>query len=234
MMKKTDPASKAKRRNQRSAEQKSADNKSSDNKSSDNKSTDQESRGSPTEQKTAKARNRYDEDEYLDEKVSLFNIKRCIKYIAGVQKNLGLALGLSIIGNLVGLTGPLFIQHALDVAVPNKDYRLLFTMAAFLAGAIIISIAMGAIRNVLVARAGADIIHDIRSDLFIHLQKLPFTFYDSRPHGKIFVRVVPYVNSVSDALSNGIINFIIEVLNIFFIVFFMFREIGRASCRERV
>ena len=52
------------------------------------------------EQKTAQTRNRYDEDEYLDEKVSLFNIKRCVKYVAGVQKNLGLALGLSIIGNL--------------------------------------------------------------------------------------------------------------------------------------
>ena len=173
--------------------------------------------------KTAQTRNRYDEDEYLDEKVSLFNIKRCVKYVGKVQKNLGLALGLNIIGNLVGLSGPLFIQHALDVAVPNRDFNLLFTMAGFLTIAIVFSIAMGAVRNVLVARAGADIIHNIRSDLFAHLQKLPFSFYDSRPHGKIFVRVVPYVNSVSDALSNGIINFIIEILNIFFIIFFMYR-----------
>ena len=176
-----------------------------------------------TSQKTAKVRNRYDEDEYLDEKVSLFNLKRCVKYISGVQKNLGLALLLSIIGSLVGLSGPLFIQRALDEAIPNKDLRLLLTMAAFLGGTIIISVSMGAIRNILVARAGANIIHDIRYDLFNHLQKLPFSFYDSRPHGKIFVRVVPYVNSVSDALSNGIINFIIEVLNIIFIIFFMFR-----------
>jgi ABC-type bacteriocin/lantibiotic exporter with double-glycine peptidase domain len=77
--------------------------------------------------------------------------------------------------------------------------------------------------SILVARAGAGIIHDIRYDLFSHLQKLAFSFFDSRPHGKIFVRVVPYVNSVSDALSNGIINFIIEVLNIVFIIFFMFK-----------
>jgi ATP-binding cassette subfamily B protein len=181
------------------------------------------------EQKTAQKRNRYDEDEYLDEKVSLFNIRRCVRYIAGVQKHLVLALSLSILGNLVGLSGPLFIQRAMDEAVPNKDYKLLFTMAAFLTGSIIISIGMGAIRNVLVARAGAGIIHDIRLDLFKHLQKLPFSFYDSRPHGKIFVRVVPYVNSVSDALSNGIINFVIEVLNIVFIIFFMFRVSPRLA-----
>ncbi|MDR2102212.1 MAG: ABC transporter ATP-binding protein/permease [Treponema sp.] len=181
------------------------------------------------EQKTAQKRNRYDEDEYLDEKVSLFNIRRCVRYVAGVQKHLILALSLSIVGNLVGLSGPLFIQQAMDVAIPNRDYKLLFTMAAFLTGSIIISIAMGAIRNILVARAGAGIIHDIRLDLFKHLQKLPFSFYDSRPHGKIFVRVVPYVNSVSDALSNGIINFVIEVLNIVFIIFFMFRVSPRLA-----
>ncbi|GHV70891.1 multidrug ABC transporter ATP-binding protein [Spirochaetia bacterium] len=175
------------------------------------------------DQQTAQGRNRYDEDEYLDEKVSLFNIKRCIKYLIGVKSHLTLALVLSIIGNLVSLSGPLFIQHAIDVAVPNKDVRLLLMMAAFLTLSIIVSIGMGAIRNIMVARAGANIIHDIRFDLFSHLQKLPFAFYDSRPHGKIFVRVVPYVNSVSDALSNGIINFVIEVLNIIFIIFFMYK-----------
>jgi ATP-binding cassette subfamily B protein len=175
------------------------------------------------EQQTAKEQNRYDVDEYLDEKVSLFNVKRVLGYIARAQGHLKLSLVFSILGNLVGLAGPLFIQRALDVAVPNKDLRLLLTMAAFLTGSIIVSIALGAIRNILVALAGAGIIHDIRYDLFAHLQKLSFSFYDSRPHGKIFVRVVPYVNNVSDALSNGIINFVIEVLNIVFIIFFMYK-----------
>ena len=175
------------------------------------------------EQKTAKGRNRYDVDEYLDEKVSLFNVKRCLGYIAKAQGHLKLALLLSVIENMAGLSGPLFIMHALDVAVPNKDFRLLLLMAAGLGGTILVSIGLATIRSVLIARAGAGIIHDIRYDLFSHLQKLAFSFYDSRPHGKIFVRVVPYVNNVSDALSNGIINFVIEVLNIIFIIFFMFK-----------
>ena len=174
-------------------------------------------------QQTSQKRNKYDEDEYLDEKVSLFNIRRCFNYLAHTKGNLSIALGLSVLANLAALTGPLFVKRALDEAVPNKDYRLLLIMGGCLAASIIVSIALGAIRNILVAKSGAQIIHDIRYDLFSHLQKLPFSFYDSRPHGKIFVRVVPYVNSVSDALSNGIINLIIEVLNIVFIIFFMFK-----------
>jgi ATP-binding cassette subfamily B protein len=181
------------------------------------------------EQKTAKGRNRYDEDEYLDEKVSLFNIRRCFRYLAKIKGQLILALVLSVLANLSSLVGPLFVQHAIDVAVPNKDVGLLFKMALYLGISIVIAIGLGTVRNVIVARAGAVIIHDIRFDLFTHLQKLGFTFYDSRPHGKIFVRVVPYVNNVSDALSNGIINFVIEVLNIVFIIFFMFRVSPRLA-----
>jgi len=175
------------------------------------------------EQKTAKDRNRYDVDEYLDEKVSLFNVKRVLGYLIKAQGPLKLSLFFSILASLSSLVGPLFMKRALDEAVPNSDLRLLFTMALFLTASIVVSIALSAVRNILVARAGAGIIHDIRKDLISHLQKLSFSFFDSRPHGKIFVRVVPYVNSVSDALSNGIINFIIEVLNIIFIIFFMYQ-----------
>ena len=175
------------------------------------------------EQKTAKERNRYDVDEYLDEKVSLFNIKRVLGYLIKAQGHLKISLVFSILSSLASLAGPLFIKRALDEAVPNKDIRLLLLMGAYLLSSIIVSIALSAVRNILVARAGAAIIHDIRYDLISHLQKLSFSFFDGRPHGKIFVRVVPYVNSVSDALSNGIINFVIEVLNIFFIIFFMYK-----------
>ncbi|MCL1958989.1 MAG: ABC transporter ATP-binding protein/permease [Spirochaetes bacterium] len=175
------------------------------------------------QQQTAKEHNRYDVDEYLDEKVSLFNVRRVLGYLIKAQGPLKLSLLFSILASLSGLVGPLFVQRALDEAVPNKDVKLLLLMASYLTASIVISIALSTVRNILVAKAGAGIIHDIRHDLFAHLQKLSFSFFDSRPHGKIFVRVVPYVNSVSEALSNGIINFVIEVLNIFFIIFFMYK-----------
>ena len=54
------------------------------------------------------------------------------------------------------------------------------------------------------------------------MQELPFQYYDDRPHGKILIRVVNYVNSVSDMLSNGVINVILEFLNMLFIMVFMF------------
>ena len=57
---------------------------------------------------------------------------------------------------------------------------------------------------------------------FCHLQELPFSYYDDRPHGKIQVRVVNYVNSLSDLLSNGIVNTFTDLCNLIFILMFMF------------
>jgi len=175
------------------------------------------------QERVQEKRNKYDVDEYLDSKVSVSVLRRCVPYLRKVKWPMLAALLCSIAGSLISLCGPLFIEKALDVAVPAKNVKMLLEMTALLAGAIVVSLGLGAVRNILVAKAGQTIIHDIRADLFSHLQKLPFSFYDSRPHGKIFVRVVPYVNSVSDALSNGVLNFVIEILNIFFIIFFMVR-----------
>ena len=73
----------------------------------------------------------------------------------------------------------------------------------------------------IMSKLGQDIIHEIRSDIFCHLQKLPFSYFDNRPHGKIQVRVVNYVNSLSDLLSNGIVNTITDLFSLFFIIGFM-------------
>ena len=99
--------------------------------------------------------------------------------------------------------------------------QLVLLTLAFI-GTIAVSITFSTIRSRIMTVVGQDIIFDIRTDLFKHLQELPFEYYDNRPHGKILIRVVNYVNSVSDMLSNGIINVILECLNMLFIMIFMF------------
>ena len=99
--------------------------------------------------------------------------------------------------------------------------QLVLLTLAFV-GTIAVSITFSTIRSRIMTVVGQDIIFDVRTDLFKHLQELPFEYYDNRPHGKILIRVVNYVNSVSDMLSNGIINVILECLNMLFIMIFMF------------
>ena len=104
------------------------------------------------------------------------------------------------------------IQYALDHAIPEKNTGLLFLLVGLLAGIFLISVIFTTIRSKLMVNVSQNIIYDIRKDIFGHLQELPFQYYDDRPHGKILIRVVNYVNSVSDMLSNGLINIVLEGL----------------------
>lgn len=168
------------------------------------------------------ARNKFDVDETLETPFDFRHLKRALVYVKKYRKKMILALSLSAASVIIGLFSPVITQYALDNSIPNKDIPQLILMAVLLTITILISVIFATIRSRIMTAVGQDIIFDIRTDLFEHLQRLSFEYYDSRPHGKILVRVINYVNSVSDILSNGIINFVLEIFNLVFIVIFMF------------
>ena len=168
------------------------------------------------------ARNTYKEDELLEEPFDVKHLLRAWVYIKQYSGRMILALVLSAIGGAAALVSPMLIERALDVAIPAGDRRGLVILVLWLVFFYAMSVIFFTIRSHIMINVSQDIIYNIRSDIFAHLQKLPFQYYDDRPHGKILIRVVNYVNSVSDMLSNGLINVILEILNLIFIVIFMF------------
>lgn len=168
------------------------------------------------------ARNKFDIDESLESPFNIQHLKRSLIYVKKYKGKMILALVFSLFSVIAALFGPLIIQEALDVAVVNRDVPYLIFLVVLLALSIGVSILLNVLRSRITAVVGQNIIYDIRQDLFEHLQQLPFSYYDNRPHGKILVRVVQYVNNVSDMLSNGIINFFLEIFNLVFVTIFMF------------
>lgn len=168
------------------------------------------------------ARNKFDVDESLESPFNAGHLKRVFHYIGRHKWKMLLALLLSACASVVGLFSPKITEHVLNVIVPNKQADQLLPIAAAYLAVIAVSIVFTVIRSRMMAKVSQEIIYDIRKDLFAHLQRLPFSYYDSRPAGKILVRVINYVNSVSDILSNGIINSILEIINVIFIVVFMY------------
>ncbi|MEG1835043.1 MAG: ABC transporter ATP-binding protein [Oscillospiraceae bacterium] len=167
------------------------------------------------------ARNKFDVDETLETPFSLHHLKKAGVYIKRHLKPMIISLIVSIISGIIALIGPLCLEEALNVAVPQKDFKKLILLSGGFLLTIIFSILFVTIRGRYMTKVGQEIIYDIRKDLFEHLQRLPFQYYDDRPHGKILTRVINYVNNVSDMLSNGIISFILEIFNIILIAIFM-------------
>ena len=175
------------------------------------------------------ARNKFDVDEQLETPFDFSHFKRAMVYVKRYKWRIILALLLSAISSIVALVGPLLTKEAVDTAIPKGDIPYIVILSAVFLVSIVISVVLGNIRQRIMTKAGQMMIYDIRKDLFAHLQELPFRYYDDRPQGKILVRVVNYVNNVSDMLTNGIINFILEIFNLIFITVFMFSVDARLA-----
>lgn len=169
------------------------------------------------------ARNKFDIDETLETPFDIRHLKRALVYAGKYKVRIIKALMLSAVAVVIGLLPPVITKHAVDHFMDSyDDIPFLLGCAAVFMLCIVLSIIFTKIRAKMMTQVGQDIIYDIRRDLFRHMQDLPFEYYDSRPHGKILVRVVNYINAISDLMTNGIINFVLEIFNLLFIIVFMF------------
>lgn len=167
------------------------------------------------------ARNKYDIDETLQSEFNIKHLKRLGHYISPYRKDMVVTILLMMTSSALGMLVPLFFMKIIDDFIPNKSVAGIVVVCLLLLLINIINMIILRLKVNITAKLGQNIIHQIRTDIFTHLQKLPFSYYDDRPHGKIQVRVVNYVNSLSDLLSNGIVNTITELFSLFFIVGFM-------------
>ena len=167
------------------------------------------------------ARNKYDVDEELETGFNLGYLKRLLKYMKPYKSKIVIAVILMLISSGLSLIGPVIIKAALDNYIPNKDIKSLVIISVlYLMIFIIIAIIMKH-RMSTMGEVGQNILVDMRYDLFRNLQYVPFNYYDSRPHGKILVRVVNYINSLSDILSNGFVNLIADMVTLVMAIIFM-------------
>lgn len=167
------------------------------------------------------ARNTFDVDETLEKEFNWSHYKRLGAYIKPYKKAVFKTLFVIILANLASMLGPYFTKIAIDQVIPQKNLSLLLILGAiFLFSLMIIGWCMR-YRIYTITEIGQDILKDMRFSIFEHLQKLPFSYFDSRPHGKILIRVVNYINTLSDLLSNGLINLISDLFNVIITLIFM-------------
>lgn len=167
------------------------------------------------------ARNTYEMDEELEVTLDWNKFKRLGKYVLPYKKTIVLIILLMSSASIATMFIPVIFMEIMDIYIPNKDMQGIIKMAIFTLGICLYSAIVLKIRATIMAKMGQNIIYNIREDIFTHIQKLPFSYFDNRPHGKIQVRVVNYVNSLSDLLSNGIVNTLTDLGSLIFVIIFM-------------
>lgn len=171
---------------------------------------------------STKKRNSSLVDEDLEQVFDSAQFKRLVHYLMPYKKKVFFTLVIIFLSTIAGLVTPFLFKVAIDDYIPTMNKSGLWTISIIFIALIFISTISVKYRIRYMSQIGQYVVSDMRSDIFVHLQKLPFSYFDSRPHGKILVRVVNYVNTISQLISNGLINLVSDLFTFFVAFLIMF------------
>ncbi len=160
-------------------------------------------------------------DENLNGSSKITTLLRLFRYLLSYKREI-IAVLLIMGGTVaISLINPLIIEHAINVNIAGKDVNGLLKLGIFAAILNIIYILLVKLRMFIMAKISNTVLLTIRQELYTHIQKLSFSFFDSRPTGKILARVIGDVNSLKDVLSNSVTTLIPDFITIVAVVAIM-------------
>lgn len=165
--------------------------------------------------------NSYKDDEQSTTRSKVQTLKRLLGYLFVYKWQVILVLVVMGYGVAVRLANPLIIESAIDDYIGQSDFNGLYRLLV-IALAINLSLVVTVkLRMYLMAKVCNRILLTIRQELYTHIQKLDFAFFDSRPTGKILSRIIGDINSLKDVLSNCVTTLVPDGLKVIAVIVIM-------------
>ncbi len=165
--------------------------------------------------------NSFREDEALEGIGKKETLKRLFAHLGPYKLQVAGVLICMLVTVAISLVNPLIIEEAIDVYIAREDMGGLARLAAVTLGINLLFILMVKIRMYAMAKISNQILLDIRQELYEHIQTLSFSFFDSRPTGKILARIIGDVNSLKNVLTNAVTTLIPDFITICGVVVIM-------------
>ncbi len=160
-----------------------------------------------------------------DENQSLVSKKdtiiRLFRYLLKYRATIAIVIFIMLVTVAISILNPLLIERAVDVHIANRDKNGLLKLIAFSIGINLIFIILVKVRMYLMAKMSNEVLVTIRQELYTHIQSLSFSFFDSRPTGKILARIIGDVNSLKQVLSDSVTTLIPDFVTICAVVVIM-------------
>ncbi|WP_117160899.1 ABC transporter ATP-binding protein [Paraliobacillus sp. X-1268] len=166
----------------------------------------------------------YPLDQAVEKPFNWKQMTRLLFYIKPYTKSLlpGAIIAM-FITTMIRLAVPFLIgKEVIDVAIANQDPTLLTYLIILISILYVISYIGNHFRIKWVNVLGQNVIHDLRKQLFSHVQRLSHNFFDKRSAGSILVRILNDVNSLQELFTNGIINLLMDVFMLVGIIVILF------------
>jgi ATP-binding cassette subfamily B protein len=129
-------------------------------------------------------------------------VGRIAKLFHPYRRQLVALLGLILVSAGLGMVSPFLLRDVLDQAIPEKDTALLTLLVA---GMVAISIATGALgigQTWLSNRVGQQVMHDLRTSVYRHLQRLSLAFFTRTRTGEVQSRIANDIGGIDNVVTN--------------------------------
>ncbi|MCK9862613.1 ABC transporter ATP-binding protein [Paenibacillus sp. ATY16] len=160
----------------------------------------------------------YQDDDAIEKPFNWSQMRRLFIYMKPYTRQLIPVIVAMIIGTITRLTIPALTIVAIDQAIQPESgetsYGKLYLVAGIMVALFIIQWASNQYRIKYTNIIGQKVIYDLRHHLFQHIQKLSFRFYDKRPAGSVLVRVTNDVNALQDLFTNGVVNSLMDCVQL--------------------
>lgn len=165
--------------------------------------------------------NSYKDDEKSVERSKIQTLKRLFAYLLAYRWQIVLVLLIMGYGVVVSLLNPLIMETAIDDHIAVGDIQGLYRLLLVALVLNLMLVVVIKLRMYIMAKVCNQILLTIRQELYTHIQKLDFHFFDSRPTGKILSRIIGDINSLKNVLSNCVTTLIPDGFTIVAVVAIM-------------
>ncbi|MFN8580596.1 MAG: ABC transporter ATP-binding protein [Gemmatimonadaceae bacterium] len=145
------------------------------------------------------------EDDILGKAYDARLARRLLRYARPYRGLVVASLSLLLIDGALQLVGPLLTRRVIDHAIPAQNDREIVVAAVAFFVALAAQFACSYGETLLTARLGQGIMHDMRMQLYAHLQKLPIGYFDRTPVGRLVTRVTSDIESLNELFTSGVV-----------------------------
>jgi ATP-binding cassette subfamily B protein len=162
------------------------------------------------------------------EKVSSGNIidfkilRRILQFVSPYKGRFYLVVAFTFLLGILTPIRPLLIQYTLDKHVQYGNYWGMVNIMLIILGLLLIQSAVQYVHTYVSGRIAQLVIRDIRIKLYEHLIHLRLRFFDKTPIGRLVTRTISDVETLADVFSEGLAAMTSDLLQIIFILAFMF------------
>jgi ATP-binding cassette subfamily B multidrug efflux pump len=157
------------------------------------------------------------EEEALGKAYDSRLMKRLLNYMRPYKWRVVLALALVAVVTPLELAPPILFQKAIDnylmpgaggILALSKAWRGIILISMVYFGVLVFDFLAQYVQIRIMQRVGQQTMYDMRSEIFGHLQRLPMTYFDKNPVGRLMTRVTTDVDALNDLFAAGVVTMI--------------------------